>query len=206
MKRRHILATALSLPFFLWMGSLALTTEADSTEEEIQQMEDDADEIMEEIEKDLQCSQAVTDAGNALVEEYAEFLNNYFLSAEEATSEQIIKATEYERFVQEGINNAYNANATFGNFEYGDDFEIARQSISLCQQTRDQYLDFTGQMLHSFALPSATGKQSVLLLDAMGQMNDNLNELYLHFNEVFPGNFNQLNNAIPCFAKSCVGS
>lgn len=201
MKRFSLIAAVLALPLALWMGALALPTLAEDGEDsETETTEEEA------VEAELKCASEVMLNGQALLEEHAAFLDTYLQSTEDPTSDQVEIAMNYYRYVEDSLMKVYKAHSDFSYFESGDDIGELYESDDYCESVLEQYLEVNAELLQTFATRMGGGKQAIKALDAMIILNDHLGELQLNFIDTFPGSFNQMNNALPCYAKACIGS
>lgn len=205
MRQFSIIAATLSLPLLLWMGALALPTLADEAET----TEGDgelSEELEEAIAAELLCTQAVMETGNALLVEHAEFLDAYFKSTTQSTSEQVMVAMDYQRYVEDSLTKVYQANATPTDFETGADLDLVRHGIQVCEDTLVKYQRMNDGLLEHFSLTNGSTRQTYQMMDAMDLFNEHLSELQINFTQTFPGSFNTMNNSFDCYAKACIGS
>lgn len=149
---------------------------------------------------DYACGQAMMDQGTVIIESYEAFLDDYFKSAI-PSSEQVEHGMRYYRFVENSIQSVYEANV---NVNVNDTLEKSASAITYCSYIRDQYLELAQMLLQKQAIASANSKRTFSVIDGLKAMNEDMEVYSDEFNAVFPGFFNQFNNALPCYARQCI--
>ncbi len=155
----------------------------------------------EETPLNYACAQTMIDDGSALLDNYELFLNEYFL-VDTPGSNQLEGAMDYYRYVEDGLNSIYSGALVIE----GDSktLEFASAEVTYCASIRDQYLRYAQVLLQKQLLSSANSKRTFEMVDGLKVMNDDLGDFSEQFLETFPGAFNQMNNALPCYARQCI--
>lgn len=151
-------------------------------------------------EEDFACGQAMIEQGSVIVEDYETFLDELF-KVDTPSSGQVEEAMTYYRYVEDALNNIFSDNLHISGFRTLD---FANTNATYCTYIRDQYLDFAQTLLQKQILLSANSKRTFEIIDGLKAMNENIENLYEDFHAVFPGLFNQMNNALPCYARQCI--
>lgn len=152
-------------------------------------------------EEDYLCAQTMVDQGYEVVSSYEEFLNEYFL-IDNPSSNQVEEAMDYYRYVEDTLMNLYNS--SMGVQLSGKALDSASSETTYCSTIRDQYIDYARMLLQKQALSSANTKTVFEVVDGLKVMNEDLEEFSEVFMETFPGIFNQMNSALPCYARQCI--
>lgn len=179
--RLFLLASSLLVVFLGLFSSLAAETETTS-------------------EEDYLCAQAMVEQGGEIVEAYEEFLNEYFL-IDNPSSNQVEEAMDFYRYVEDSLMNLYASSLNAGR---GKALDFVSSEVTYCSTIRDQYIDYARVLLQKQALSSANTKTVFEVVDGLKVMNEDLEEFSEVFMETFPGIFNQMNNALPCYARQCI--
>lgn len=160
-----------------------------------------AEEAEEEEESDdYLCATAVVEKGDELIAEYMNFLNEYF-KQNTPTSEQVEYAMNYYRYIKDSLDATY---ADTMDYRGNRSFNIVSNETSLCSYRRDQYIDYAETIFQAYARYSANSKRTFMLVDGLKAINDDMSGLSMDFHETFPALFNQMDSAMPCFARGCI--
>lgn len=189
-KKLLILVLALGLMF----AGTMLSSAAESDEEDTENTENTEEE-------DFACASVMLDEGFTLVSNYENFLNEYF-QIDQPSSQQIETAMNYYRALEEQLENLYASALDLGGKRRT--FDLANQEMSMCSQVRNQYIEYARVLLHGYARNSANSKRTFKVIDGLKAMNSDLEELADDFNLVFPGAFNKMDSALPCYASQCI--
>lgn len=190
MKKNLLILALISgvIGFVFGTGSISYAEETTSTTDTTQS------------EEDLVCAQNVATAASSALDDYILFLDEYF-KIDKPSSEQIEDGiTRYRLFVKE-VNDSFNWEAV-----PVSNRTIARNvdSYTYCDYVTKQYLEFGKKLLTVFSLSSANSKRTYKMVDAMKAINEKMSDFSLEFSGVFPQMFQKMDNALPCYAKSCI--
>lgn len=146
-----------------------------------------------------QCATSVATEASVSLDNYLTFLEDYY-KIDTPSSEQVENGmSRYRFFIDEVQESFQNASAPQG----GKTFEDIDASYTYCKYVRDQYLNFGKKLLTVFAIQSANSKRTYKVVDALKAINENMSDFSLEFSQTFPQMFQQMDNALPCYAKSC---
>lgn len=185
---------------FLACAALVLTfngllyTFAEETDEETTEAVTITDTV------DYQCGYNVMQEASVVVDSYQTFLDDFFKLAT-PSSDQVEDAMKYYRFIESSIQRIYEKNLKVTANQTLDDSVTAS---TYCAYVRDQYLDFAKAMMQRQVIASSNSKRTFTMIDGLKVTNENLETFSSDFTEVFPGFFNQFNNALPCYARRCI--
>lgn len=186
--RIFILCCALVLTF----NGLFYAVAEESTDAEIPSTERDG--------VDFACGQKTMEESFVIIEAYQNFLDQYF-KIDKPSSQQIDAAEKYYRFVEDSLQKTYERNLSLANNER---LEESTQAATYCAFIRDQYIDVAEVLLQKQVILSSNSKRTFAVIDGLKATNQNLEDFADEFNTVFPGFFNQFNNALPCYARQCI--
>ncbi len=164
--------------------------------------ETESEESLEETQADYACAQMLIDSGSAIVEGYEEFLNEFF-KIDYATSNQVGDAMDFYRYVEDSMNDLYETVASVDS-DGSKSTGFASAELTYCSLIRDQYIAYARALLQKHALASANSKTTFEVVDGLKVLNADLEDFSEAFLEVFPGAFNQMSNALPCYARQCI--
>jgi len=157
--------------------------------------------------EDYACVQYISEQSFPVLQNYEDFLNEYF-QIDKPTSSQTEKAMDYYRYVEDTLNAIYNDSlkAARGLFSKEDNTTLDQSNaeVTYCSSIRDQYLRAAQVLLERQVLSSASSKRTFKMVDGLKIMNEDLGDFSQEFLETFPGIFNQMNNALPCYARQCI--
>ena len=167
---------------------------AEETEEAV-----DEETTSTESEEDLLCGRNMSSSGEVALENYIIFLDEYF-KQDEPTSAQVENGiTRYRYFVDE-----INAGFEFNSIPVGGKtIERNVASYAYCEYIEKQYLQIGEKLLAVFSVTSANSKRTYKVVDAMKAINTNMSDFSKEYSAVFPQLFQKMDNALPCYAKSC---
>ena len=184
-----LLCAALVLVFNGFFYSFA--AETDTVAEDVPVIVDGADQ---------QCATHVKEESQQVVDSYQTFLDDYF-KAITPTSEQVDGAMKYYRFMEFSINEIYKK---YLQQDQNLSLTSSLQASTRCAYMRDLYLDVAKALMEKQVISSANSKRTFLVVDGLKAMNADMDTFSDQFNAVFPGYFNQFNNALPCYAHQCI--
>ncbi len=149
--------------------------------------------------EDLLCAKNVATSASSALDDYLSFLDQYF-KIDKPTSEQIEDGiTRYRYYINE-VKDGFDLAST----------PVAHKAISgnvesyaYCSYVEKQYLEFGKKMLTVFAINSAASKPTYKVVDGLKAINEKMSDFSQEFNTVFPQLFQKMDNALPCYAKSC---
>lgn len=160
----------------------------------------DAENASESSVEDYACLTAFVEQASPFLEEYEQFLDEYF-QIDTPTSGQVEDAMDFYRYVEDQLETIYEENV---NFEGRKSLEDTNVELLYCSQIRDQYIRFAQVLLQEHASGSSASKRSFEVVDGLKILNEDLEEFSETFFGTFPGAFNQMNNALPCYARQCI--
>lgn len=147
----------------------------------------------------LACGDTVATESSAVLDDYLTFLEEYY-KIDTPSSEQVENGMTRYRFYMNAVRESFEkASAPQG----GKTFESIDSSYIYCQDIRDQYLNFGKKMLTVFAIQSANSKRTYKVVDALKAINEKMSDFSLEFSQTFPQMFQEMDDALPCYAKSC---
>jgi len=152
---------------------------------------------------DYLCTQVMMDEGAAAVATYEVFLDEYF-KVDAPSSEQFENALDQYRFTELAINAIYEANLNLEDPDAPKTQAKAADEVADCDYVRDAYLNYSKTLFQKQFTGSTVSKVTFKVVDGLKAMNKDLDDMSTLFGQTFPGMFNQLNNNLPCYAKSCV--
>jgi hypothetical protein len=214
MKYFKELVLGLSLATVMWYGGSAAMSadilsaddfDGPSLQDEIEEMQIvylSAEEEESEEEKDFLCASNLYEKGDELVNDYSDFLDSFF-QQDVPTSSQIESAMDYYRVLEQGIQNHYLEGFDVRNPKT---FDLANAEHALCTQVRDQFLAYARNLLQVQALGATTSKRTLNIIDGLKIMNQDLEDLTPDFHKAFPAHFDEFKEALPCYARACIGS
>ena len=179
----------------------ALADDEVSTETETSETSEEGTTEPEHPEsQDFVCAQYLLENGPGIVEGYAAFLDEY-MQLNVPGSEQVENALLYYRAVEFGLNNLYDEGLEM---ETKNNVTATADEIAYCSYLRDSYVNVAYELLDVQVRQSAASKTTFLIVDGLKAMNEDLREFSMDFNLTFPGSFNQMDNALPCYARQCI--
>lgn len=187
-----LLSTALFISVQGLLGEAA-SNEAVAAEEE---------ESSEETQADYLCAQTLIDSGTPLITGYEDFLDEFF-KIDNPTSNQVEEAMDFYRYIEDSMNTLYETAATVDS-DGSKSSSFASSELTYCSLIRDQFIDFAKVLLQKQALASANSKTTFEVVDGLKVLNADLEDFSQEFLETFPGAFNQMANALPCYARQCI--
>jgi len=149
---------------------------------------------------DQQCGAHVAEEASAVVDSYQAFLDEYFKEVT-PSSEQVEGSMRYYRFMEYSIKEIY---AKYLQQDENLSLEDSLNANTYCASVRDMYLDAAQALMEKQVISSANSKLTFLIIDGLKAMNEDVDTFSEQFNAVFPGYFNQFNNALPCYAHQCI--
>lgn len=165
--------------------------------------EDDTTESSE----DNACAYEINEKSSVLIQSYETFLNEFFL-IDTPTSNQVENAMDYYRFVEDSLYYIYSDSMSIAGGPFSKDGNTFLDSVSAevtyCSHLRDQYIQYAQALLQKQVINSASSKRTFKVIDGLKIMNKDLGDFSEQFLETFPGIFNQMNNALPCYAHQCI--
>lgn len=151
-------------------------------------------------EADSQCAAQLIDQGSTLITTYENFLTEFF-KVDTPTSSQVEDAMDFYRYVEDSLLNIY---AKAGSIPANAAWESSNQGFAYCAHVRDQYIEYARVLLGKYSSLSANSKRSYMFLDGLKAMNFSMENYSDEFHSTFPGIFNKMDNALPCYARQCV--
>ena len=153
-----------------------------------------------QAQEDLLCAQNVAAAASSALDDYILFLDEYF-KIDKPSSEQIEDGITRYRYFVKAVNDSFDYEAV-----PVADKAISRNvdSYSYCIYVERQYLEFGKKLLTVFSLSSANSKRTYKMVDALKAINEQMSDFSRVFSSVFPQMFQKMDNALPCYAKSCI--
>ena len=142
--------------------------------------------------------------GADLVSGYETFLNEFFQVDTPSSGQFEDALTEY-RFIEMSIWGVYqsNVNIAQGSSD-GKTLDQVNDELGYCRYVRVSYLGYIQNLFQRQMLGSTASKVTFKVVDGLKAMNADLDGLADDFGKTFPGLFDQMNNALPCYARSCV--
>ncbi len=167
---------------------------AEETEEAV-----DEETTSTENEEDLLCGRNMSSSGDVALENYIIFLDEYFKQVEPASEQIEDGITRYRYFIEE-IEAAFELNSIPVG---GKTIERNVASYAYCESIQDEYLSIGKNLLAVFSVNSANSKRTYKVVDALKAINTNMSDFSQEYSAVFPQLFQKMDNALPCYAKSC---
>jgi len=161
-----------------------------------------AEETEPENESVALCADAVSEQGETLLNDFRTFLDEY-MKQDVPTSQQVDNAMKFYRYVETTLQTAYTEGMDLYS-EVALTFDEINEATSLCTYRRDQYIDEAGLLLQSYVRYSANSKRTFQIIDGLKAMNEDMEDFSRNFHEAFPNKFNQMNAALPCYARGCL--
>jgi hypothetical protein len=159
-----------------------------------------AEEAAKKAEQDYECGLDVAAEGTMLVDQYQTFLFN-LLQSTRPTSDNVENAIKYYRYIEDSLNTEI---GKIRGVAQSKTLGIGAQEYHYCQSTRDQYLILADAMLTEYVTQTASNKRTFVMVDALKELNANMEDYSNLFHSTFPVMFQKMDNALPCFARSCV--
>lgn len=160
---------------------------------------EDAAETTTESDEDKLCALNMATAGELALNEYITFLEEYF-KMDKPTSEQIEDGITRYRYYIEDIKAAFELNSVPVG---GKTIDRNLDAYTICESVENEYLEFGKNLLTVFSETSANSKRTYKVVDAMKAINANMSDFSQEFSGVFPQLLQKMDNALPCYAKSC---
>ncbi|MFA5855387.1 MAG: hypothetical protein WC846_03865 [Candidatus Gracilibacteria bacterium] len=151
-------------------------------------------------EEDNACAKAMQDEGYKIVEAYEEMLDEYF-KIDVPSSQQINSAMVFYRATRDSLNGLYIDSLNLGGRK---SLEFAVAEAATCTDIKNKYMTYVGALLQRYLLGSAVSKSTYTIVDGLKAMNKDIEDLSTVFHNVFPAVFDQMNNALPCYARQCI--
>lgn len=158
-------------------------------------------EAVESSDSDYQCAIALSEGSIPILDSYEEFLTQY-TKVDAPTSEQFENLMLFYRYVEDSIRTLYDSSAQVTG--YNKTLSFSNQELSSCRQMRDGIIAYAQKLLPIFVSGSSTSKTTFELVDGLKIMNEDLRDMTLLFRRVFPGQFTEMSNALPCYAHQCL--
>ncbi|MFA4814710.1 MAG: hypothetical protein WC924_00070 [Candidatus Gracilibacteria bacterium] len=189
--RLFLLCAALVLTFNGLFYALAAETETDTDTETVSTVTDGVD---------YACGNSMMQDAAVVIDSYQVFLDDYF-KAVTPSSEQVESGMRYYRFVEDSIESIYKK---YADVQGNSTLEASASALSYCASIRDQYLSLARVLFQKQVIASANSKRTFLIIDGLKATNEHLDQFSNEFNALFPAYFDQLNNALPCYAHQCI--
>lgn len=149
---------------------------------------------------DEQCADIVIAKGQEMLTQYETFLDEYF-NKNVPSSNQVNQAMKYYRYVQDTMHETYADAMGVNSGETFDDFNAQN---SVCVEERDKVINTAGIIFQAYVNNSVSTKQTAAMVDALNDLNNNMEGLSSDFHSTFPNLFTSMSNALPCYAQKCI--
>lgn len=151
-------------------------------------------------EAQLSCPEYLVTQATPLTLQFEDLLNAFFLNSV-ASSDQVDTAMEMLRAYKTSIEEEYQKGLKFNG---GVSISSKSDEFLSCTFYRDQYLNYAGALVQAQSLGSANSKRTYKIVDALKVTNEELRTFSDVFYETFPGSFQKMDNALPCYTSSCL--